>query len=116
VSEKKGFTTTTKNCGFCGILEEVCVVVHLRHKQILKPPRACEELAAKMGKSRKQQQQRRGAGTRVDEYTDDDTLSSTTTSSSLDALSDISITPEVEEEHDDATKLESFIEALYQKR
>ncbi len=65
---------------------------------------------------RKQQQQRRGAGTRVDEYTDDDTLSTTTTSSSLDALSDISITPEVEEEHDDATKLESFIEALYQKR
>ncbi|CAK9190746.1 unnamed protein product [Sphagnum troendelagicum] len=69
-----------------------------------------------MGKSRKQQQQRRGAGTRVDEYTDDDTLSTTTTSSSLDALSDISITPEIEEEHDDATKLESFIEALYQKR
>jgi hypothetical protein len=65
---------------------------------------------------RKQQQQRRGAGTRVDEYTDDDTLSTTTTSSSLDALSDISITPEVEEEHDDASKLESFIEALYQKR
>jgi formate hydrogenlyase subunit 6/NADH:ubiquinone oxidoreductase subunit I len=52
VREKKSFTTTTKNCGFCGFLEEVCGVVHLRHKQILKPPRACEELAAKMGKSK----------------------------------------------------------------
>ncbi len=52
VREKKSFTTTTKNCGFCGFWEEVCVVVHLRHKQILKPPRACEELAAKMGKSK----------------------------------------------------------------
>lgn len=49
---------------------------------------------------------------KVEDYTDDDTLSTTSTGAS----SDVGGPPEVEEEFDESTLMDSFVEALYQKR
>jgi hypothetical protein len=50
-------------------------------------------------------------GVRGDEFTDDDTISTTSTGSSYDIGGG-----EVEEEQDEGTVLDGFIEALYEKR